>query len=170
MKFFMLFMSFVILQRLFELYIAKRNEKWMLEKGAVEIGQAHYKWFILLHILFFVTLTVEVVLQSLQHEIKVSWIFVWLFIILQIARGWCIGSLGKFWNTKIIVLHNVILIKKGPYRWLRHPNYIIVLIELFTIPFIFQAYFSSIIFPSLHILLLMIRIPAEEEALGKNIY
>lgn len=170
MTFFIVFIHLVLLQRLFELYIAKRNEKWMLERGAVEIAQEHYKWFIVLHILFFITLIVEVIFQSLQNEIKVNWIFVWLFILLQLARGWCIGSLGKFWNTKIIVLHNVILIKKGPYRWLRHPNYIIVLIELFTIPFIFHAYYSSIIFPTLHILLLMIRIPKEEKALGENIY
>lgn len=170
MNFFIVFISLVILQRLFELYIAKRNEKWMLEKGAVEVAQAHYKWFIILHVAFFIGLIIEVSVQSQQKEIIVSWFFVWLFIILQIARGWCIGSLGKFWNTKIIVLHNVILIKKGPYRWLRHPNYIIVLIELFTIPFIFHAYYSSIIFPTLHILLLMVRIPEEEKALGRNIY
>jgi len=167
MNFFIIFMVFLLLQRLFELYIAKRNEKWMLERGAVEFGQVHYKWFVLMHIFFFFSIITEVVFQQ---EIKISWIFVWLFIMMQRARVWCIGSLGRFWNTKIIVLENVILIKKGPYRWVRHPNYIIMLIELFAIPFMFHAYFTAIIFPTLHILLLMIRIPEEEKALGKNLY
>ncbi|HLR73021.1 MAG TPA: isoprenylcysteine carboxylmethyltransferase family protein [Pseudogracilibacillus sp.] len=170
MTFFIIFIIFLLLQRLFELYIAKRNEKWMLERGAVEFGQVHYKWFVLMHILFFFSIITEVVFQSFQQEINISWIFVWLFIMMQLARIWCIGSLGRFWNTKIIVLENVILIKKGPYRWVRHPNYIIVLIELFVIPFMFHAYFTAIIFPTLHILLLMVRIPEEEKALGKNLY
>lgn len=170
MIFFIIFIIFLLLQRLFELYIAKRNEKWMLERGAVEFGQVHYKWFVLMHILFFFSIITEVVFHSFQQEINISWIFVWLFIMMQLARIWCIGSLGRFWNTKIIVLENVILIKKGPYRWVRHPNYIIVLIELFVIPFMFHAYFTAIIFPTLHILLLMVRIPEEEKALGKNLY
>ena len=170
MNFFVVFISFLLLQRLFELYIAKRNEKWMLARGAIEYGQVHYKWFVLMHILFFMSIITEVVFHSFQQEIKISWIFFWLFIMMQLARVWCIGSLGRFWNTKIIVLQNVILIKKGPYRWVRHPNYIIVLIELFTIPFMFHAYFTAIIFPTLHIILLMIRIPEEEKALGKNVY
>ena len=170
MTFFIIFIIFLLLQRLFELYIAKRNEKWMLERGAVEFGQVHYKWFVLMHILFFISIITEVVFHSFQQEINISWIFVWLFIMMQLARIWCIGSLGRFWNTKIIVLENVILIKKGPYRWVRHPNYIIVLIELFVIPFMFHAYFTAIIFPTLHILLLMVRIPEEEKALGKNLY
>lgn len=170
MTFFIIFIIFLLLQRLFELYIAKRNEKWMLERGAVEFGQVHYKWFVLMHILFFFSIITEVVFHSFQQEINISWIFVWLFIMMQLARIWCIGSLGRFWNTKIIVLENVILIKKGPYRWVRHPNYIIVLIELFVIPFMFHAYFTAIIFPTLHILLLMVRIPEEEKALGKNLY
>lgn len=170
MSFFVIFISLLMFQRLFELHIAKRNEKWMLARGAVELGQEHYKWFVIMHILFFVTLTGEVTYQSLQQEIKITWAFVWLFLMMQFARGWCIGSLGRFWNTKILVLHNIILIKKGPYRWVRHPNYIIVLIELFTIPFMFHAYFTAIIFPTLHILLLMVRIPEEEKALGKNLY
>lgn len=170
MNFFIIFIIFLLLQRLFELYIAKRNEKWMLERGAVEFGQVHYKWFVLMHILFFFSIITEVVFHSFQQEINISWIFVWLFIMMQLARIWCIGSLGRFWNTKIIVLENVILIKKGPYRWVRHPNYIIVLIELFVIPFMFHAYFTAIIFPTLHILLLMVRIPEEEKALGKNLY
>src|SRR5699024_10357728 len=116
----------------------------------------------LMHILFFISIITEVVFHSFQQEINISWIFVWLFIMMQLARIWCIGSLGRFWNTKIIVLENVILIKKEPYRWVRNPNYIIVFIVLFVIRFMFHAYFTSIVLHTLHLLLLMVRIPEQE--------
>src|SRR5690625_4167208 len=170
MTFFIFLLLFILGQRLFEIHLAKKNERWMKEKGAIEVASDHYKWFIWLHTLFFISLILEVSLQSVQHNLTVNWFFLWIFILMQIGRAWCILSLGKFWNTKIIVLPNVVLLKKGPYRWLKHPNYIIVLIELFVIPIMFHAYISSVLFPTLHILLLTIRIPAEEEALGDNLY
>ncbi len=84
-------------------------------------------------------------------------------------RVWCIVSLGKFWNTKIIVLPKVVMIKKGPYKYMKHPNYLIVFVELFTIPAMFGAYITAILFPILHLLLLTIRIPAEDRALGRRV-
>src|SRR5699024_9930769 len=170
MTFFIIFIIFLLLQRLFELYIAKRNEKWMLERGAVEFGQVHYKWFVLMHILFFFSIITEVVFHSFQQEINISWIFVWLFIMMQLSRFLCFGSLVRFFNIKIIVVVNIILINKGTYRWVMHTNYFILIIKLFVIPFMIHAYFTAIIFPTLHILLLMVRIPEEEKALGKNLY
>lgn len=170
MTFFIAFLLIIMVQRLFEVVLAKRNERWMKEKGAIEVASEHYKWFIWLHMMFFISLILEVSLQSVQHSLTVNWFFLWLFILLQIGRVWCIMSLGKFWNTKIIVLPNVVLLKKGPYRWLRHPNYIIVFIELFVIPIMFHAYISAVLFPTLHLLLMAIRIPAEEAALGDNLY
>ena len=167
MGFFLIFMLFVIIQRLVELRIARNNERWMKNRGGVELASDHYKWFLILHTFFFLAVLIEVYVQSLHHAITPNWFFLWLFILTQVGRVWCIASLGRFWNTKVIVLPNVVLLKKGPYRWLRHPNYIIVLIELFIIPVMFHAYFSAVIFPTLHILLLTIRIPAEEAALER---
>ena len=89
-----------------------------------------------------------------------------LFIVLQTLRIWCIVSLGRFWNTKIIVLPRVALIKKGPYKYVDHPNYIIVGMELFVIPLLFGAYVTTFVFPILHLILLKIRIPKETEALS----
>src|SRR5699024_9972434 len=100
--------------------------------------------------------------------IQLNFFFLGLFLIAQIVRVWCIYSLGRFWNTKIIVLPNVICIKKGPYKYLRHPNYVIVFVELFSIPLIFGAYVTSIMFPLLHLGLLAIRIPIEDRALGRK--
>lgn len=155
--------SGVIIERLVELYIAANNEAWMKKRGAIEIGKEHYKFFILLHILFFLCLIFEIS----KIEISFNIYFFLLFLIVQAGRIWCIYSLGRFWNTKIIVLPNVILIKKGPYKYIRHPNYIIVFIELLSLPAIFGAYFTAIIFPILHLCLLSVRIPLEEQALKR---
>lgn len=167
MTFFLLFLSFVVMQRLLELHIAKKNECWMKARGGIEVANNHYKWFMLLHIAFFIAVFFEVYGQSLQQSIAPNWFFLGLFTLVQIGRVWCILSLGRFWNTKIIVLPNVVLMKKGPYRWIKHPNYIIVLVELFIIPIMFHAYYSAVIFPIMHVLLLTIRIPAEEKALER---
>lgn len=154
---------FVLLQRLVELVIAKRNEKLMKRRGAIEIGQAHYKWFILVHSLFFICLFGEwLYYQPLAHVN--GWLFI-IFIVLQIGRLWCLISLGRYWNTKIIYLPGARMIKKGPYKYMKHPNYLIVGLELFILPLLFQAYMCAIIFPLLHVLLLRVRIPIENKAL-----
>ncbi|WP_330948964.1 isoprenylcysteine carboxyl methyltransferase family protein [Virgibacillus sp. MG-45] len=157
---------FIILQRLVELVIARNNEKWMKERGGVERGEDHYKWFIILHFLFFLSLLVETHLHG-RSAYPFSFFLFSLFFIAQICRIWCIYTLGRFWNTKIIVLPRVALIKKGPYKYVKHPNYFIVGIELFVIPMLFGAYATAIVFPILHLLLLRIRIPREEKALTK---
>ncbi|WP_047980078.1 isoprenylcysteine carboxyl methyltransferase family protein [Ornithinibacillus contaminans] len=157
--------SVIIGQRLVELVIAKNNEKWMKARGGVEAGGTHYKWFIYLHTLFFFSTVTEGMIQQ-QSDIPFHTFYFSLFILAQFARIWCIYSLGRFWNTKIIVLPRVALIKKGPYKFVKHPNYIIVAVELFIIPMLFGAYITAFVFPILHILLLRIRIPEEERALA----
>src|SRR5690625_1420750 len=166
MFYFYLIFSVVILQRILELKIAQKNERWMKARSGIEVGRKHYPLFIYLHILFFVSLYYEVIKKEL---IVFQIVFFIIFVIAQIGRFWCITSLGKFWNTKIIVIPNVIMIRKGPYRWIKHPNYVIVFIELFSLPLTFNAYIVAIIFPILHILLLLIRIPEEEKALAGKI-
>ncbi len=156
----------IIGQRLVELVIAKNNEKWMKARGGIEAGAEHYKWFIYLHTLFFLSVIVEILMKCNNHEVVFNYVYFVVFIAAQLARFWCIYSLGRFWNTKIIVLPRVALIKKGPYKYVKHPNYIIVAVELFIIPMLFGAYLSAVIFPLLHIILLRIRIPAEEKALA----
>jgi len=154
----------IICQRLGELIIAKKNEHWLKERGGVEHGEEHYKWFILLHIFFFLFLTIESMINN-RGDYTINHILLAAFILTQIARIWCIYSLGRFWNTKIIILPRASLIRRGPYKYMKHPNYVIVGIELFIIPFMFGAYITAFIFPILHVLLLQIRIPQEEKAL-----
>lgn len=155
----------VITQRIVELFIAKRNEKWMIDRGGKVLGEKHYKWIVGLHILFFVTLIVETD-WSMQY-VELNYMLLFIFFLTQFARYWCIVSLGKFWNTKIIVLPKVALIKKGPYKYMKHPNYLIVCMELIVIPLLFGAVWTTMIFPLLHIMIMFIRIPAENKALAK---
>lgn len=161
---------FLILQRTIELRIAAQNEKWMKKRGGIELAKEHYKYFIILHVLFFLSIFTEVQSIATRKEIPFYVSFFIIFILLQIGRIWCIYSLGRFWNTKIIVLPKVSVIKKGPYKYIKHPNYIIVFFELIIIPLMFGAYVTAFIFPFIHVLLLVIRIPHEDKALGRNIH
>ncbi|WP_010530782.1 isoprenylcysteine carboxyl methyltransferase family protein [Lentibacillus jeotgali] len=160
------FILAIIMQRLAELSIAKSNEKWMKSMGGIEKGEKHYKWFIILHCCFFISILTE---TSLNKHIltDVNYFLLLIFLAAQAGRVWCIHTLGKFWNTKVIVLPGVIVIKKGPYKYVKHPNYIIVAVELFVIPMLVGAQLTAVLFPLLHLLLLRIRIPREEKALTK---
>lgn len=156
--------SIVILQRLVELVVAKRNEKWMRSQGAFEAGAAHYPIMVTMHIAFFISLLAEVFL--FDRSLSSIWIILLvIFLTAQVARIWCLTSLGKFWNTKIIILPGADVVQKGPYKWVRHPNYVIVTTELLVLPLIFGAYSTAIIFTLLNVWMLSVRIPAEEKAL-----
>lgn len=162
---FLIFVLLLVIQRLAELRIAKKNEKWLLTKGAFEAGAGHYKWIVSLHVLFFISLLVEVTYFGARPAgwWPVPFIF---FLISQAVRIWALFSLGRYWNTKIIVLPGTNVVEKGPYRWLRHPNYTIVAAEFLLVPLIFQAYWTAVLFSVMNaVLLIFIRIPAEEQAL-----
>lgn len=164
--FFTIIITIVILQRLVELIIARRNEKWMLRQGAYEAGARHYPLMVVMHIAFFLSLLLEV--SIVNRVLSPLWIvLLTLFLIAQVARIWCLTSLGKFWNTKIIILPGANVVKKGPYQFMRHPNYVIVTTELLVLPLLFSAYFTAIVFSLLNLWMLSVRIPAEEKALKK---
>lgn len=161
---FLIFISVMIIQRLLELVIARRNEKWMKEQGAREFGLKHYQFIVLMHSLFFVVFIFEKI--SFFRELLPFWqLCAAVFVCAQLIRVWAISSLGRFWNTKILVLPNVEVVRRGPYRFIKHPNYLVVSIELLVVPLMFGAYVTACLFTILNILMLSIRIPAEEKAL-----
>ncbi len=161
---FVFVIAIVCLQRIIELIVAKRNEQWMIKKGAYEVGANHYPYMIALHTTFFLSIIVEVTFfhRSLSPLFLPLLI---LFLFTQIARVWCLWSLGHFWNTKIFILPGANVVKKGPYKYIRHPNYLIVGIEILFLPLMFQAYFTAIVFTCLNLAMLAVRIPIEEKAL-----
>lgn len=157
----------VITQRLTEVFIAKRNEKWMLSQGAYEIGASHYPYMLALHSSFFLFLIVEVMTSNNSLSPLFPLFFI-LFIAVQALRIWCLRSLGPFWNTKIIILPGAEVVKKGPYVFFRHPNYAVVCLEILLLPLMFQAYFTAFCFTLLNITMLSVRIPLEEKALRES--
>lgn len=161
---FYIFIILIILQRLCELVVAKRNEKWMKTRGAIEFGQAHYRIIVFIHAMFFIILLLEV--KAWQTELSPAWpLLLSVFILTQFLRIWSITSLGKYWNTKIIILSGAPIVEKGPYRFFKHPNYLVVALEFMIIPFMFQAYFTALLFTVLNGVILFVRIQAEEKAL-----
>lgn len=147
-----------------ELIIAKRNEERMKQRGAKEFGQLHYRFIVLVHSMFFVVYFIEETVW--KRGVSVAWpLLLSVFILTQIIRFWALLSLGKYWNTKIIVLPNAPIIQKGPYRLMKHPNYLVVTVEFIIIPLLFNAYLTATLFTILNGIILAIRIPAEERAL-----
>lgn len=161
---FYIILSIVVVQRLLELVIAKKNEKNMRAQGAYEVGASHYPLMILLHVSFFISLLVEVTTFNLTPS-PLFLVFLVMFLCVQGLRIWCLTSLGSFWNTKIIILPGANVVTKGPYKYLRHPNYLVVSMEIALLPLMFEAYFTAICFTILNAIMLSIRIPTEERAL-----
>jgi len=163
MVYFVIFI-YLVMARLLELVIAKSNEEYQKKRGAIEIKDPYYPLIVLTHSLFFIFLLME---SYFKHRFSEPILLFWLtaFILVQLFRYWCLFSLGKYWNTKVIVRPNSKLVKKGPYKWIKHPNYIVVGLEFLIIPILFHSYLTAIIFLTLHILLMQKRIPLENNAL-----
>ena len=159
---FPLFISFVVLLRIGELIISKRNEKWLLEKGAVEYGSKHYPFIVALHVLFFLSLIFEYTAQQ-DHSFSLPLII--FYFLLLTFKIWIIASLGKFWNTRIYHIPNMPLIKRGLCKYFKHPNYAVVIAEIAVIPMIFHLYITAIVFSLLNLIVLFVRIKEENKVL-----
>lgn len=159
---FTVFILFLIGLRVGELLLARRNERWLLQHGAVEYGQKHYPYIVALHALFFVSLITEYIFTSPK---SFSLPLLLLYFLLLAFKAWVLFSLGRFWNTKIFRIPNYPLVKKGPYRFMKHPNYVIVIAEIALIPLIFHLYITAVVFSVLNGLMLYVRIREENKAL-----
>jgi methyltransferase len=160
--YFILFISFVIFQRLLELVVAKRNEAWARSQGAVEYGKAHYPFIVALHTLFIISMIAEYFYLGGEFSL----LMLIIFLLLISLKIWTIGSLGKYWNTKILRIPNSVFIKKGPYKLFKHPNYFIVICEIIVIPLVFHLYATAIVFSVLNAIMLTVRIREEERVWG----
>jgi methyltransferase len=159
---FILFILFVIFLRMGELVLSKRNEKWLLKNSAVEYGNKHYPFIVALHVLFIISLIFE---YSTQQTKTYSLFFLIFYFLLIVFKTWVILSLGKFWNTKIYHISGFPLIKKGPYKYFKHPNYLVVIAEIAVIPLVFHLYCTAITFTLLNTIMLFVRIKEENKAL-----
>ncbi len=153
---------FVTAQRAFELVLARRNTARLLARGAVEIAPGHYPLIVALHAAWLAAVWWYGAGQSLSAP--------WLaaYAVLQVLRVWILVSLGERWTTRIIILPGAQLVTRGPYRFLRHPNYALVVAEIAVLPLAFHLPIVALIFSALNALVLTIRIRAEGQALHPN--
>lgn len=156
----------VAVQRLLELRLARRNLAWALAKGGREYGREHYPLFFVLHVGWMIGWLVE---GSVRGAVS-PWWPLWLAVFLgaQALRYWAIVSLGPQWNTRILIVPGLQRLRVGPYRYLSHPNYVAVALELLSMPLVFGAWITALATSVLNAALLLgIRIPAEEKALAE---
>lgn len=154
----------VVLQRLVELKIAQRNMQFAKAAGGYEIGREHYPIIVLLHLSFFLSLAVETFVTGNFRE-PPAVIFFTIFLLAQLLRIWVIVSLGKMWNTRIMLIPNSKPVTWGPYRYLKHPNYLVVILEFMTLPLSFGAMRTAFLFSILNLAVLQKRISVEEAGL-----
>jgi len=153
-------LAFVILQRLAELVYANANTKKLLAAGAVEHKAAHYGLIVAVHVTWLATLL------WLAPGRPVFTVFLVVYLLLQVFRTWVFITLGRRWTTRIITVPGETLIAKGPYKYFRHPNYLVVSGEIACLPLVFGLWEVAIIFSVLNAIALSIRIKAEEQALA----
>jgi methyltransferase len=156
-------------ERLVELTISTRNAKWSFEHGGVEYGRGHFPWMVALHTGLLVACVGEVVLLDRPFLPALGWPMLAIALLCQAGRYWIIASLGRQWNTRVIVVPGMPAVRRGPYRfaWLRHPNYWVVAIEGIALPLVHTAWLTALVFTALNAwLLLRYRIPVENEALS----
>lgn len=163
--YFIFFISFLILQRLSELYISNRNEKWLLSQGAVQYGESHYPYMVAMHTLFIISNIVEYIWSD-HSEFSPILLIAFLFVLS--FKFWALSSLGKYWNTKIYRIPGVYPVKKGPYKLFKHPNYGEVVLEIAIIPLVFNLYYTAIIFSVLNAIMLYVRITEENRVWAKK--
>lgn len=155
----LLFLGFIVLQRLAELAIANRNTKRLLERGAKEHGAGHYPAIVALHSAWIAALIVF----GLDQALSLPWLA--FFAVLQGLRVWILMSLGERWTTRIIILDEP-LVRAGPFQFLRHPNYVLVVAEIIAAPMVLGLVWVAAVFTLLNAIILYVRIRAEEAALA----
>jgi methyltransferase len=150
---------FVTLQRLSELVIARNNTKALLANGGVEHGASHYPVMVLLHVSWLASLW----WLGRDAVLNMGWLAVYL--LLQAFRIWILATLGKRWTTRIITVPGETLVARGPFTFMRHPNYVLVALEVPVLPLVFGLWQVAIVFCILNFAMLVWRISVEERAL-----
>ena len=153
-------LALVTVQRLVELVIARRNTATLMAMGGREVGAAHYPVIVLFHSAWLLGLWIFARGQDL------NWVLIAVFMVLQALRVWVLATLGPRWTTRIILMPEKPLVVGGPFRFLRHPNYLVVALEIFVLPFAFNLIWFGLIAGAINLAILAYRISIEEKALS----
>lgn len=153
-------------ERIAELIVSSRNAAWSFARGGVEFGRGHFPPMVALHTGLLLACLAEVWFGDRPFIPWLGWPMLALVLASQALRWWCIAALGPRWNTRVIIVRDLPLVTRGPYRWLKHPNYVAVVVEGFALPLVHTAWITAIAFTVLNaVLLLAVRIPCENRAL-----
>jgi methyltransferase len=157
----LIILALVTLQRLFELWLSNRNTRRLLDRGGKEVGARHYPFIALVHFMWLASL------WWIARDRPVEGFWLGIYVLLQVARFWVLSTLGSRWTTRIIVMPNEQLVRAGPYRFVNHPNYVVVAAEIAVLPLVFGFWDLALIFTLLNAAVLNIRIREENRALGR---
>ena len=153
-------------ERLIELVVSKRHARWALERGGVEHGRGHYPFMVAVHTGLLLGCFFEVWYLKPPFIPSLGWTMLALVLASQALRWWCVATLGQRWNTLVIVVPGMPLVDKGPYRWLKHPNYVAVVVEGIALPLVHSAWITALAFTAVNAVVLAVRIRVENRALA----
>jgi methyltransferase len=154
-------LALVTIERLGELWLANRNTKRLLAEGAQEHGAGHYPLIVALHASWLAALWWLAPTQPIEP------LWLALFFLIEIGRLWVLATLGERWTTRIIVLPDAPLVRRGPYRFVDHPNYLVVTAEILVLPLAFGLWRTALVFSAINAILLTVRVHSENRALGR---
>lgn len=156
--------GYLVVERILELYLSRRHCRALAARGGRELYPETFPQMVALHTMFLLAMLVESYPWQVSHGLDTVAFFI-LFVMLQIGRYWCIISLGEYWNTRIVLVPGESVKKTGPYRWLSHPNYLVVTLEFLLLPLLMQAPYTLALFFPANLFILRQRIRLEERAL-----
>lgn len=160
------FLALLAAERLVELRLSRRNAARSFARGGVEAGRAHFRVMAAVHAAFLASCAAEAVLLRRPFPGAVGALSLGFALAAQALRWWAIGALGERWNVRVIAVPGEPPVAAGPYRWVRHPNYAAVAVEMLCVPLVHGAWLTAVAFSAANAALLSVRIPAEERALG----
>jgi methyltransferase len=163
---FVVLVALVALERLAELVVARRNAAWSFAHGGRETGRGHYPVMVVLHTGFLVAMLAEAFARRPDVPAWLAWSMLALVLAAQALRWWCIATLGRRWNTRIIVVPGLPPVRSGPYRLLAHPNYVAVVVEGVALPLVHACWITAAAFTLVNAVLLAVRIRVENAALA----
>lgn len=156
----------VVGSRIVELFLSRKNTNRLLAAGAKEYAGGHYPFMMAMHISWLIIIVGNYYLHF--ETLQVSLPFFYLYIFIQTLRVWVLASLGRYFTTRIISLETAPLVQTGPYRYMRHPNYVVVILEIFCLPMVFGLFWVALLFSVLNAGVLYLRIKAEEQAISSR--
>ncbi|MDF9811047.1 isoprenylcysteine carboxyl methyltransferase family protein [Streptomyces sp. SPB162] len=166
MIWYVLLVTALAAERVAELVVARRNERWSMARGAVVAGRRHYPVMVALHTALLAGCLCEAGLAGRAFVPSLGWPMLGVVAAAQGLRWWCVSTLGPRWNTRVIVVPGMPLVTGGPYRWLGHPNYVAVVAEGLALPLVHSAWITAVAFTVLNAALLTVRVRCENEALA----